>query len=94
MLNNRDYKYAYEVLDEDFRNEYFQNVEKFERYMRTILPLHYGLTFSDYKEEGGVFIQDILLTDITANEKIVIPETIIMKLTDDGFKMSFKILNH
>ena len=62
--------------------------------MRSVFPLYYGLNFSDINEESGLFIQDILLTDITSNEKIVIPETIIMKLTDDGFRMSFRILNH
>lgn len=94
MLNNRDYKSAFEVLDEDFRNQYFQTVEKFEQYMRNIFPLHYGLTFSDCTQEGGVFVQKILLTDIISNDKTVIPETIIMKLTDEGFVMSFRILNH
>lgn len=94
MLNNRDYKAAYEVLDEEFRNEYFQNVDKFEKYMRTTFPLRYGLTFTDFKQEAGVFIQDILLTDIVSNDKSITQETIIMKLTEDGFKMSFRILSH
>ncbi len=94
MLNNRDYKAAYDALDETFRNDNFQSVDKFEQYMRSAFPLYYGLNFSDINEESGLFIQDILLTDITSNEKIVIPETIIMKLTDDGFRMSFRILNH
>lgn len=93
MLNNKDYKAAYEVLDESFREQYFGTVEKFEEYMRGRFPEYYGLTFSDFSEEAGVYIQKILLTDIRAKQDFVLPETIIMKLTDDGFKMSFRILN-
>ncbi len=93
MLNNKDYKAAYEVLDEAFRGEYFGTVEKFEEYMRVRFPEYYGLTFSDLSEEAGVYVQKILLTDIRAKQDFVLPETIIMKLTDDGFKMSFRILN-
>ncbi len=93
MLNHRDYKAAYEVLDEEFRANYFPSVEEFEDYMRTTFPIYYGLTFSDYSKEAGVCIQDILLTDIRAEEKMVLHETILMKLTDDGFRMSFRILS-
>lgn len=93
MLNNKDYKAAYEVLDESFRDQYFGTVEKFEEYMRGRFPEYYGLTFSDFSEEAGVYIQKILLTDIRAKQDFVLPETIIMKLTEDGFKMSFRILS-
>lgn len=93
MLNNKDYKAAYEVLDETFREQYFGTVEEFEEYMRVKFPEYYGLTFSDLSEETGVYIQKILLIDIRAKKDMVIPETIIMKLTDDGFKMSFRILS-
>ncbi len=93
MLNNKDYKAAYEVLDESFREQYFGTVEKFEEYMRGRFPEYYGLTFSDFSEEAGVYVQKILLTDIRAKQDFVLPETIIMKLTDDGFKMSFRILS-
>lgn len=93
MLNHRDYKAAYEVLDEEFRANYFQSVDDFEEYMRSTFPIYYGLTFSDYSKEAGVCIQDILLTDIKAEEKMVFHETIIMKLTEDGFRMSFRILS-
>lgn len=93
MLNNRDYKAAFDVLDESFKSQYFATADDFESYMREKFPLYYGLTLSDFSEEAGVYIQKILLTDVTAKRSTVAPETIIMKLTDDGFKMSFRILS-
>ena len=93
MLNCRDYKAAYNVLDESFRSQYFSNVDDFESYMRNTFPYYYGVNLSDFSSEAGVYIQKIFLTDITAKMKISLHETIIMKLTDDGFVMSFRILN-
>jgi len=93
MLNYRDYHAAYEVLDETFREQYFGGEEKFEAYMRRRFPEYYGLHLSDFSEEAGVYVQKILLTDIRAKKDMVLPETIIMKLTEDGFKMSFRVLS-
>lgn len=93
MLNYRDYKAAYAVLDETFKAQYFQTVEWFEEYMRGKFPYYYGLNLSDYSNEAGLYIQKILLTDITAKIKMTVPETIVMKLTDDGFVMSFRVLS-
>lgn len=92
MLNYRDYHAAFEALDETFREKNFENEEKFESYMRRRFPDYYGLHLSDFSKEAGVYIQEILLTDIRAKKDMVLPETIIMKLTEDGFKMSFRIL--
>lgn len=89
MLNHRDYKAAYNVLDENYRAVNFPTLELFEEYMRRIFPYYYGINLSDFSTEAGLYIQRILLTDITAKIKIVIDETIIMKLTDEGFIMSF-----
>ena len=93
MLNHRDYKSAYAVLDESFKAQYFQTEEWFEEYMRGKFPYYYGVNLSDYSNEAGLHIQKILLTDITAKIKMTVPETIVMKLTDDGFVMSFRVLS-
>ena len=62
MLNYRDYKSAYAVLDESFKAQYFQTEEWFEEYMRGKFPYYYGVNLSDYSNEAGLYIQKILLT--------------------------------
>ena len=93
MLNHRDYKAAYNVLDEGFKAQYFQDLNSFEEYMRNKFPYYYGINLSDFSNEAGFYIQKILMTDITAKIKMTIPETIIMKLTEEGFIMSFRVLS-
>ena len=46
MLNNRDYKAAYSLLDETFRNNNWASEEEFEQYMKENFPLHYNVELS------------------------------------------------
>lgn len=94
MLNSKDYKAAFEVLDETFRNQYFENVDDFEEYMKNTFPAYMGVELMEYSKESGVNIQKVILYDSTGDENWSKPETIIMQLSDEGFKMSFRILNH
>ena len=92
MLNNRDYIAAYNVLDKTFRENTFGSEEKFEQYMKSNFPLHYGITFDEYSDETGVNVQKIKLKDITGNETNNINVDIIMKLNSNtDFVMSFNI---
>lgn len=91
MLNNRDYKAAYTVLNDAFKQNYFKTQDDFENYMRQILPSHYKLEFGDFTNENQTFIQKIKLIDI-ANEQNVIEKNIIMRLdSGENFVMSFNI---
>lgn len=90
MINNRDYNSAYEVLDETFRNENFESVEKFEEYMRQYFPAHYEIEFEETDKQGNYYTQKILLTDVTGEDTREIERTIVMLLKENTeFKMSF-----
>ena len=90
MLNNRDYKTAYSVLDENYKDNTFENEEQFESFMREKLPLHYEVEYSNFLEEKNIYSMDIKLTDITKESEEQKQMTIIMQLKDDlDFAMSF-----
>ena len=92
MINNRDYQSAYEVLDKTFRENEFGDIETFESYMREAFPYHYNLEFDEFAEEGKVYTQKIILTNVEAEGEDRIEKTIIMSLKDDvEFVMSFNI---
>ena len=89
MLNNRDYKAAYNVLDETFR-ERFGGEEGFETYMRKAFPLHYEIEYGEFTKESGIYTQKITLTDITGESDSKIIKTILMDLREGtDFVMSF-----
>ena len=90
MLNNRDYKAAYNVLDETFRNNNWGSEEAFEQYIKESLPLHYDVEYTTFREENSTYIQEIILSDITGENEEIININIIMQLKDNyEFVMSF-----
>ncbi len=90
MLNNRDYKAAYNVLDENYRNNTFGDVEQFEKVMREKLPSHYKIEYSDFSEENETYLLDVKLTDITKNDSSKINISTVMQLKENlDFVMSF-----
>lgn len=92
MLNARDYKSAYNCLDETFRNNNFGSEEAFEQYMRENFPLHYEVEFGETTENNGIYQQEIILTDITGASSDQINKTIIMQLGENyEFVMSFNM---
>ena len=91
MLNSRDYKNAYNYLDETFRNNNFGSEENFENYMRQNYSSHYEFEFTNNSEDNGVFVQDVNLKDVS-DENNVKTLTVIMQLKEDyNFVMSFEI---
>lgn len=92
MLNNRDYKTAYEYLDKTFRENTFKSQEIFERYMRAKYPLHYSTQYTDYDRNSNLEILTVKLTDITGKNKDVLELKIVIKLEEDfKYSMSFEI---
>lgn len=93
MLNTRDYKNAYNVLDETFRNNNWGSEEAFEQYMREKFPLHYDIEYTTSSNENTTFIQQINLIDITEETQESISLNVIMQLKDNyDFVMSFEVL--
>ena len=91
MINARDYRTSYNVLDKTFRENNFGTEADFENYMRQNFPSHYSVEYGEYSEQGQLGIQTIYLTDIL-NENNRIEKTIIMQLQEGtDFIMSFNV---
>ncbi len=92
MMNRRDYKTIYNLLNGTFKNNYFKTEEEFEKYMKEKYPLHYKAEFANTENEGNTYIQEINLTDITEQDEEIKQMTIIMQLKEGtNFEMSFEI---
>lgn len=92
MLNNRDYNAAYNALDATFRSNNYGTEEQFEAYMRENFPLHYQVEYTSLSDEGGIYSEQITLSDSTGKSSDTISLTIIMQLKDaSDFVMSFSI---
>lgn len=93
MINTKDYKHAYELLDNTFKNNNFATLEQFKEYVKNNF-FYYNLNASDIdiKQEGNYYIYQTTLKENSssaAESKIL---TVIMKLEKEtDFVMSFSI---
>lgn len=93
MINMKDYKPAYEILDENFKQNYFKTQADFENYINT---KSFNYNKVDYKEYGekttDIYVYKVVLTDATQEIEGEIEFNIVMKILEGtDFVMSFEI---
>lgn len=65
MINNQDFKNAYELLDENFRNNYFNTVDDFKNYLKLHAYKYNDMQVKKFDVNGNVYICGVNLTDLT-----------------------------
>ena len=89
-LNLKDNQYIYSKLDDTFKMNNFPTVNDFENYININYPSTYDIEYSNYSEENGIYMQDIILKDKNSNTQK--ENSIIMQLKDNyEFIMSFNV---
>lgn len=69
-INNDDYKYVYEKLDENFSKNNFSNLSDFEAKMKNNFFKKNDVEFDDYNESGeGTHEYSLTITDSTKTDK-------------------------
>ena len=90
MLNNKDYKNAYKILDYGFKNNYFKTEEDFKNYMKNNLFEYNNVSYEEFSQEDEINIYKIIVSDKTLKNDKKIKMNIIMQLKDGtDFVMSF-----
>lgn len=91
-LNNKDYNYIYGKLDESFKQNNFNTIDKFETYMKDNFFEINKAEYEKFSKEGEIYIYQLKIKESeeeNANSKDV---TVIMKLLEDrNFVMSFNV---
>ena len=91
-INNNDYEYVYNKLDETFRANNFPTLESFEQYIQNNLYTSANVEFSNYQNSGELHIFDATFTDKNNESSNAITKTFIVKLLEGtDFVMSFNV---
>ncbi|MBO6243284.1 MAG: hypothetical protein J6O41_01775 [Clostridia bacterium] len=91
-INTKDYEYVFDKLDETFRNDKFENLDSFKKYIQDSLFEINTISSWDYNKEGKVHVGEIDIKN-QEDEDFEQSVTIIMKLLDNSdFVMSFEIV--
>lgn len=90
-INEKDYKYVYNKLDEKFKNNNFGSLNVFSKFIENNFFDNNKIYYKEFKNIGGVFTYTLEVID-TNNSYNVKNFTLIMKLLDNrDFVMSFEI---
>ena len=93
MINNFDYKSAYNVLNQSFKEKYFKTEEEFKQYMKNTYYECNAIDLKDFSNENGTYVYTCIMRnkfyDDTDPGKDI---NIIMRLKNGtDFEMSFEV---
>lgn len=90
MINTQDYRALYDVLNDDFKNKYFQNEEELAKYLKKNFFKYNEFKYSDVLETNdGVRIKtEISDCENTENKTI---KRFLVKIVKDNYYISFDI---
>ena len=94
MINTKDYSHAYELLDETFRNNNFDTLDKFKEYVNTNF-FNYNLNTTsnvDISNEGSTYIYETKIRSGVGSAAETKNLTVIMQLKEGtDFVISFSL---
>lgn len=68
MINNQDFRAAYNVLDENFKNNYFNTQEDFEEYLKSKMYKYNKIDFTSFDVKGKTYICGVNISDLTEGQ--------------------------
>ena len=91
-INDGDYNYVYNKLDNTFKQNNFPTLESFETYMKSNFYENNSIGYSNYRTSGNLHIYDISITDADNEASTTVTKNFIMQLLDGtDFVMSFNV---
>ena len=89
-IQNENYTYAYTMLSNGFKNNYFETQTQFENYIKGQIPKKAQITFDSIKSEGDLYMYTVTLQ--TGNETQTITKTFVVRLRQGtDFEISFDV---
>ena len=94
MMNSNDYKSAYSVLSDGFKDTYFKTQDSFESFMKQTLYTSSEVSYGSFSDQiSGVFTQYVEIKNKDNKNDKKIRMNIIMQLQNEtDYKISFEIL--
>lgn len=91
-INDGDYNYVYNKLDNTFKQNNFPTLESFSNYIKQNLYENNSIGYSKYQTSGDLHIYEISITDKDNEANPTVTKNFIMQLKDGtDFVMSFNV---
>ena len=91
-LNSQDYNYAYNCLDNNFKQNNYPSLNDFAKFAQEKLYSKMKVNLKNFSNEGELYIYSIRLENLENPNDSLIKMQVVMKLKEDrDFVMSFSI---
>ena len=89
-INDGDYRYAYNKLDETYKNNNFPTQADFENYMKTSFYSKNTLGYTAYEKNGDLYIYRMVITNGEDSSQTIEKQFVVKLLEVTDFVMSFE----
>lgn len=90
-VNNKDYKYVYNKVNNTFKNNNFEDINKFIKYINTKFYNMSDIDYKSVKKEGNAYIYDVDVKNTEDTNKINNLNIIVKLKEGTDFEISFGI---
>lgn len=64
-LQKQEYEKAYNLLYDEFKQNYFPTYESYEKYVKTFYPARFGVVYDDITRQGNLYVLRLKIIDST-----------------------------
>lgn len=91
-IEAKKYEEAYEMLYDDFKNNYFQKLSDFEEYAKTKFPSMPSLEYTNIERNGDIYVLWVTLSDPLLGRETEKEMNFVVKENDlNDFDLSFTV---
>lgn len=97
-IENKDYESAYKVLNYEFKETYFPNIESFEQYAKiNFNPSTLGVTYDNIErlgnnKTGNMYVMWLTISNIYNKEESKEINFVIIEKDYNNYEMSFSVI--
>lgn len=92
-VENKNYEDAYDMLYDDFKNNFFPTLDEFEKYAKNTFPTLCNLEYTNIERNGDVYVLWITLSDTLAGKDSAVEMNFVVQENDlNDFVMSFTVI--
>ncbi len=92
-IQNENYEEAYNLLYNDFKQNYFPTFDEFKDYIKKTYPYEFAVDYDDITRQGDIYVLRLKILDVLGsreNEKI--QRIVIRENNYNDFVISFQVI--
>ena len=91
-IEAKNYEQAYEMLYDDFKNNYFPSFENFESYAKKTFPKMMSVEHTNFERSGDVYVLFVEISDLLSPDGSKKMTFVVKEEELNGYIMSFSVI--